>query len=37
MVIALTVLHVVMCFAIIGIVLLQAGKGADIASATDRQ
>ena len=33
MVIALTVLHVLMCFAIIGIVLLQAGKGADIGSA----
>ena len=33
MVIALTVLHVFMCFAIIGIVLLQAGKGADIGSA----
>src|SRR6266542_922589 len=33
MVIALTVLHVIMCFAIIGIVLLQAGKGADIGSA----
>ena len=33
MVIALTVLHVLMCFAIVGIVLLQAGKGADIGSA----
>ena len=33
MVIALTVFHVFMCFAIIGIVLLQAGKGADIGSA----
>jgi preprotein translocase subunit SecG len=33
MVIALTVLHVFMCFAIMGIVLLQAGKGADIGSA----
>ena len=33
MVIALTVMHVIMCFAIIGIVLLQAGKGADIGSA----
>jgi len=34
MVIALlTVVHVLMCFAIIGIVLLQAGKGADIGSA----
>ena len=33
MVITLTVLHVLMCFAIIGIVLLQAGKGADIGSA----
>ena len=33
MVIALTVLHVLMCFAIIGIVLLQSGKGADIGSA----
>jgi len=29
----LTVVHVLMCFAIIGIVLLQAGKGADIGSA----
>ncbi len=34
MVIALTVLHVVMCFAIIAMVLfLQSGKGADIGSA----
>ena len=33
MVIALTVLHVIMCFAIIGIVLMQSGKGADIGSA----
>ena len=33
MTIALTVVHVIMCFAIIGIVLLQAGKGADIGSA----
>jgi preprotein translocase subunit SecG len=34
MVIALTVLHVIMCFAIIGMVLfLQSGKGADIGSA----
>ena len=33
MTIALTVIHVIMCFAIIGIVLLQAGKGADIGSA----
>jgi preprotein translocase subunit SecG len=33
MVIALTILHVLFCFAIIGIVLLQAGKGADIGSA----
>jgi len=32
-VIALTVIHVLMCFAIIAIVLLQAGKGADIGSA----
>src|SRR5205823_5989396 len=30
MVIALTIVHVLMCFAIIAIVLLQAGKGADI-------
>ena len=33
MVIALTVIHVLMCFAIIAIVLLQAGEGADIGSA----
>src|ERR671934_1733793 len=33
MVIALTVIHVLMCLAIIAIVLLQAGKGADIGSA----
>jgi preprotein translocase subunit SecG len=33
MIIALTVIHVLMCFGIIGIVLLQAGKGADIGSA----
>jgi preprotein translocase subunit SecG len=34
MVIALTILHVLMCFAIIGMVLfLQSGKGADIGSA----
>jgi preprotein translocase subunit SecG len=32
-IIALTVLHVLMCFGIIAIVLLQAGKGADIGSA----
>ncbi|HEY7649021.1 MAG TPA: preprotein translocase subunit SecG [Methylomirabilota bacterium] len=29
----LIVLHILMCFVIIGIVLLQAGKGADIGSA----
>ena len=33
MVIALTIVHVLMCFGIIAIVLLQAGKGADIGSA----
>jgi len=33
MVIALTIFHVLFCFAIMGIVLLQAGKGADIGSA----
>ena len=33
MVIALTIVHVLMCFAIIAIVLLQSGKGADIGSA----
>ena len=31
--IALIIVHVMACFAIIGIVLLQAGKGADIGSA----
>jgi preprotein translocase subunit SecG len=31
--VVLIVLHVLMCFAIIGIVLLQSGKGADIGSA----
>ena len=31
--IALIVVHVLACFAIMGIVLLQAGKGADIGSA----
>jgi preprotein translocase subunit SecG len=31
--IAVVVLHALVCFAIIGIVLLQAGKGADIGSA----
>src|SRR5712692_11188467 len=31
--ILLTVLHILFCFGIIGIVLLQAGKGADIGSA----
>jgi preprotein translocase subunit SecG len=31
--IVLIVIHVIACFAIIGIVLLQAGKGADIGSA----
>src|SRR5437879_9066943 len=30
---ALIVVHVIACFAIIGIVLLQAGKGADIGAA----
>src|SRR5438128_2633344 len=30
---ALIVVHVIACFTIIGIVLLQAGKGADIGSA----
>src|SRR5205814_8215924 len=30
---ALIVVHVIACFAIIGLVLLQAGKGADIGSA----
>jgi preprotein translocase subunit SecG len=33
LVIALTTVHILMCFAIIAIVLLQAGKGADIGSA----
>jgi preprotein translocase subunit SecG len=33
MIIAITIVHVLMCFSIIGIVLLQAGKGADIGSA----
>ena len=33
MAIVLIVIHVIACFAIIGIVLLQAGKGADIGSA----
>jgi preprotein translocase subunit SecG len=33
MLIAFTILHVITCFAIIGIVLLQSGKGADIGSA----
>jgi preprotein translocase subunit SecG len=33
MYVALIVVHTLMCFAIIGIVLLQAGKGADIGSA----
>ena len=33
MFIVLTIIHVLMCFAIIAIVLLQAGKGADIGSA----
>jgi preprotein translocase subunit SecG len=32
-IVLLTIVHVAMCFAIIGIVLLQAGKGADIGSA----
>jgi preprotein translocase subunit SecG len=31
--VVLIILHVLMCFAIIGIVLLQSGKGADIGSA----
>ena len=31
--IVLTILHVLACFGIIGIVLLQSGKGADIGSA----
>ena len=33
MAIALTVLHVILCLALIAIVLLQSGKGADIGSA----
>ena len=33
MIIALTLLHIIACFGIIGIVLLQSGKGADIGSA----
>ena len=33
MIIAITIVHVLMCLAIIAIVLLQAGKGADIGSA----
>ena|SRR5207253_9937958 len=33
MYLALIVVHVIACFGIIGIVLLQAGKGADIGSA----
>ncbi len=33
MYIAVIILHVIACFGIIGIVLLQAGKGADIGSA----
>ena len=33
MIIVLTIVHVLMCLAIIAIVLLQAGKGADIGSA----
>src|SRR5881409_3929211 len=33
MYLVLIVVHVISCFAIIGIVLLQAGKGADIGSA----
>jgi preprotein translocase subunit SecG len=33
MYIALTLIHVLACFGIIGIVLLQSGKGADIGSA----
>jgi preprotein translocase subunit SecG len=33
MVILLTIIHVLMCLAIVAIVLLQAGKGADIGSA----
>ena len=33
MYIALIIVHVIACFAIMGMVLLQAGKGADIGSA----
>jgi preprotein translocase subunit SecG len=33
MFIALTIVHVLMCLGIIGIVLIQSGKGADIGSA----
>jgi preprotein translocase subunit SecG len=33
MYIVLTIIHVLACFSIIGIVLLQSGKGADIGSA----
>jgi preprotein translocase subunit SecG len=33
MLIALTVLHVIVCFFLIIVVLLQSGKGADVASA----
>jgi preprotein translocase subunit SecG len=33
MYIALTIIHVLACFGIIGMVLLQSGKGADIGSA----
>ena len=33
LVVLITIVHVLMCFGIIGIVLLQAGKGADIGSA----
>src|SRR5437870_8868481 len=33
MYVVLIVVHIISCFAIIGIVLLQAGKGADIGSA----
>jgi preprotein translocase subunit SecG len=33
MIIALTVLHVIVCFFLIIVVLLQSGKGADVASA----
>ena len=33
MYIALTIVHVIMCIGIIGIILIQSGKGADIGSA----